>query len=229
VNFLTDFADQAVILPMVLAVSGVLAAEGWRRGAAAWLAAIAGTSAMMLALKLAFLSCSPVFGPADMRSPSGHAAVAAVVAGGLAALLLRGRPASVLPVAVLAGVVIGISRLALGVHSLPEVVLGALVGWPARPRWLGWRDRCRRDCRCVAWSRRWYWSRRCSMGCICRPRQPSGTPRSMLAGFFRPARQRVRLRPPIGPWLRHGRIGDLRRRVPPPMADEGAARRQLRP
>ena len=127
-NFLTDFADQAVILPMVLAVSGVLAAEGWRRGASAWLAAIAGTSAMMLALKLAFLSCSPVFGPADMRSPSGHAAVAAVVAGGLAALLLRGRPASVLPVAVLAGVVIGISRLALGVHSLPEVVLGALVG-----------------------------------------------------------------------------------------------------
>jgi membrane-associated phospholipid phosphatase len=127
VRFLTDFADQAVILPMVLAVSGVLAAQGWRRGAVAWLAAIAGTSVTMLALKLAFLACSPVFGPADMRSPSGHVAAAAVVAGGLAALLLRGR-ASVLPVAALAGVVIGVSRVALGMHSVPEVVLGALVG-----------------------------------------------------------------------------------------------------
>jgi len=127
VHFLTDFADQAVILPMVLAVSGVLAAQGWRRGAAAWLAALAGTFASMLALKLAFLACSPVFGPADMHSPSGHVAAATVVAGGLAALLLRGR-ASVLPVAALAGAVIGVSRVALGMHSVPEVVLGALVG-----------------------------------------------------------------------------------------------------
>jgi len=128
VHFITDFADQAVILPMVVVVSGVLAAQGWRRGAAAWLAAIAGTSATMLVLKLVFLSCSGVFGPADMRSPSGHAAAAAVVAGGFAVLLLRGRGVSVLAVAVLAGVVIGISRLALGMHTLPEVVLGALVG-----------------------------------------------------------------------------------------------------
>ena len=38
------------------------------------------------------------------------------------------RPASILPVAVLAAIVIGISRLVLGAHSLPEVVLGAMVG-----------------------------------------------------------------------------------------------------
>jgi membrane-associated phospholipid phosphatase len=127
VHFLTDFADQAVILPIVLAVAAVLAAQGWRRGAVAWLAAIAGTFATMLALKLAFLACTPVFGPADMRSPSGHVAAATVVAGGLAALLLRGR-ASVLPIATLAGAVIGVSRVALGMHSVPEVALGALVG-----------------------------------------------------------------------------------------------------
>ena len=50
-----------------------------------------------------------------------------VVCGGLAALLTR-RRASILPVAMLAAVVIGVSRLVLGMHSLPEVVLGALVG-----------------------------------------------------------------------------------------------------
>ena len=63
----------------------------------------------------------------DIHSPSGHVAAATVVSGGLAMLLLR-RRLSVLPIAALAGVVIGVSRLMLGVHSLPEVVLGAIVG-----------------------------------------------------------------------------------------------------
>jgi len=34
----------------------------------------------------------------------------------------------VLPVAALAAVVVGVSRLVLGAHSLPEVALGAVVG-----------------------------------------------------------------------------------------------------
>ncbi|MBN8873007.1 MAG: phosphatase PAP2 family protein [Rhodospirillales bacterium] len=126
-RFLTDFADQAVILPLVVAIALALAAQGWRRGALVWLIAVAGTFSVMLALKLTFLACSPLFGPMDIRSPSGHVAAATVVAGGLAALL-TGRRMSILPVALLAAVVIGISRLVLGAHSLPEVVLGALVG-----------------------------------------------------------------------------------------------------
>ncbi len=81
----------------------------------------------MLVLKLLFLACSTSFGTADLRTPSGHVAAATVVTGGLAALLLR-RRATVLPLAALAAIVIGISRLLLGVHSLPEVVFGAAVG-----------------------------------------------------------------------------------------------------
>jgi hypothetical protein len=50
-----------------------------------------------------------------------------VVSGGLAAMLTR-RRASILPVAVLAAIVIGVSRLVLGMHSLPEVAVGALIG-----------------------------------------------------------------------------------------------------
>jgi membrane-associated phospholipid phosphatase len=127
VTFITDFADQAVILPLVLAIGVALLASGWRRGAAAWMVAVVATFAAMLALKIAFLACSQSFGTAGLRTPSGHVAAAAVVTGGLAALLLR-RRASVLPAAALAAVIVGISRLVLGAHSLPEVALGAVVG-----------------------------------------------------------------------------------------------------
>jgi membrane-associated phospholipid phosphatase len=127
VRYLTDFADQAVILPLVLATAIALAVQGWRRGALVWLLVVAATFAATLAMKLMFLACSPLFGPMDVHSPSGHVAAATVVAGGLAAMLSR-RRASILPVAVLAAIVIGISRLVLGMHSVPEVVLGALIG-----------------------------------------------------------------------------------------------------
>lgn len=112
---------------MVLAIAVALALQGWRRGALAWLAAVGGTFLVMLALKLVFLACWPVFWPMDIHSPSGHVAAATVVSGGLALLLAR-RRVSILPIAALAGVVIGISRLVLGVHSVPEVVMGAVIG-----------------------------------------------------------------------------------------------------
>ena len=49
-TFLTDFADQAVILPLALAIGIALLMQGWRRGAAAWAAAVFATFAAMLAL-----------------------------------------------------------------------------------------------------------------------------------------------------------------------------------
>lgn len=126
-QYLTDFADEAVILPVVLAVTIALAAQGWRRGAVAWVGVVTATFAVMLVLKLVFLACWPVFWPMDIHSPSGHVAAATIIAGGLSMLLLR-RHLGILPIAALAATVIGISRLALGVHSLPEVLLGAAVG-----------------------------------------------------------------------------------------------------
>ena len=127
VRYLTDFADQAVILPLVLAVAVALAVQGWRRGALVWLVVVAGVFFATLMFKVMFLACSPLFGPIDVHSPSGHVAAATVVTGGLAAMFTR-RRASILPAAILAAVVIGISRLVLGMHSLPEVVVGAMIG-----------------------------------------------------------------------------------------------------
>lgn len=126
-RYLTDFADQAVVIPLVLAVAVALALQGWRRGAVVWLLVVATTFAATLVGKLIFLGCSPVFGPMDVQSPSGHVAASTVVAGGLAAMLTR-RQSSILPAALVAAVVIGFSRIVLGMHSLPEVIIGAVIG-----------------------------------------------------------------------------------------------------
>ena len=125
VNFLTDFADEAVVLPLAVAVGVALLVLGWRRGAVAWTLAVGGTLGLMLVLKLAGWAC----GPPLWRTPSGHAAAAAVVCGGLALLVVRRDcPYRALIIAVLAAAVVGTSRLLLGAHSLPEVLVGGAVG-----------------------------------------------------------------------------------------------------
>ena len=86
-TFLTDFADQAVILPMVFATAIALTMQGWRRAALAWVLVVGTTLATIVVLKLLFLACPASFGTSEIRTPSGHVAAATVVAGGLAALL----------------------------------------------------------------------------------------------------------------------------------------------
>ncbi len=115
-----------MILPLVFAIGCTLAALGWVRGALAWALAVGATLALMLSLKLVAFAC----GPPELRSPSGHTAAAAVVLGGLAVVLGRsGRHGrAVLLAAGVGGVLIGISRLVLGVHTAPEVALGGTVG-----------------------------------------------------------------------------------------------------
>ena len=125
-RFITDFGDQAVILPLVVAVGLALLLQGWRRGATAWAVAVIATFFVMLVLKLVFLACSASIGT-DIRTPSGHVAATALVTGGLAALLIR-RHVIVLSLAAIAAFVIAVTRLALGLHSPAEVVIGALVG-----------------------------------------------------------------------------------------------------
>jgi membrane-associated phospholipid phosphatase len=124
-QFITDFADQALILPLVAAVALALLLQGWRRGAVVWLVAVGATFAVMLGLKLVFLACPARLGALNIDTPSGHVAAVAIAVGGLATLLGSQRA---MAIAAAAGVVIGASRLALGLHSLAEVVLGLLVG-----------------------------------------------------------------------------------------------------
>lgn len=125
--FLTDFADQAVLLPVAAGVAIVLLLLGWFRGALAWTVAVCGTLAVMLGLKMLFTVCGPAVPELNIRTPSGHVAAAAVVYGGLAALLGL-RPAMTLVLSVGIAVLVAASRVALGAHTPSEAFVGGLVG-----------------------------------------------------------------------------------------------------
>ena len=134
-DFITDFGDQAVILPLAAAIALIFLVSGWRRGAAAWTVAIGATLGLMLLLKLAFLACGHLIPGTGIVSPSGHTAAAAVVYGGLAGIAMRSVTsnkywlmACTLAIAVLCAIVLGVSRLKLGVHSPAEVLAGGMIG-----------------------------------------------------------------------------------------------------
>lgn len=133
-QFVSDFGDQAVILPLAVAVALALLLAGWRRAALAWVLAVAGTLAAVLLGKVLAVACVHVLAIADLRSPSGHTASAAVVYGGLVALLLpepaRGlrRWVAAFVLAAIFAVVFGGTRLALHAHTPADVVAGACLG-----------------------------------------------------------------------------------------------------
>jgi membrane-associated phospholipid phosphatase len=128
-QFLTDFADQAVALPLALCIAAWLGLAGWRRGALVWLAAFATLEIGMLALKLMLLGCTP--GALALTSPSGHTAASVLVYGGAAGLAGRLRPRWTMAAGCAAALLFGATRLALHAHSVPEIVVGGAAGLAA--------------------------------------------------------------------------------------------------
>jgi membrane-associated phospholipid phosphatase len=131
----TDFGDQAVVLPLAVGIALIFALSGWRRGALAWTAAIGGTLGLVLFLKLRFVACDHFLAEARPGNPSGHTAAAAAIYGGLVAIVMRSiwdNKRWALPftvaIAVFLAVVIGASRLILDTHSMAEVVVGGAIG-----------------------------------------------------------------------------------------------------
>jgi membrane-associated phospholipid phosphatase len=129
-HFVTDFADQAVVLPLAAVVAVFLGVTAWWRALVVWVAVVGGTLATMLVLKVAAIGLMDDFGTLDPGSPSGHVAAACVVYGGLAVLMLGGVLPGVvvalIPAAIVAG--IGYTRVELAAHSPLEVAIGAVVG-----------------------------------------------------------------------------------------------------
>ena len=128
---LSDLADQMRMLPAAILVACGFALAGWLRGAVVWLLGVGATFAVVAALKLLLLECGRVWTGGALVTPSGHTAAAAVVYGTFVVLAVRSstahwRPALVAPIA--AAILIGMTRLALGVHTLLEAVVGGAVG-----------------------------------------------------------------------------------------------------
>ncbi len=128
-QFLSDFADQAVILPLVLATALALWLGGWRRGACAWLLVCCATLGAVGLTKLAVFALGPFPAIPLLLSPSGHTASAGLVYGGLIGLLFTGtRPRHLVVIAAALAAGIGLTRMALGLHTLADTLVGAAIG-----------------------------------------------------------------------------------------------------
>lgn len=134
VAFVTDFADQAVILPLIACVAVALWLAGWRRGAAVWCCGTAATLGLMLILKLAFRACGPEMFGGTIESPSGHTAAAGAVYGSILAFLnsrLGGPKASRVLIVLAVVTLIGATRVLLGAHTIQEAFVGGTIGFVA--------------------------------------------------------------------------------------------------
>lgn len=123
----TSFADADVTLPVAAATLVVLALLRRFDLAGAWVVAVGGTLAAILALKLLFGIFVVLGSWMDVASPSGHTVSATIVWGGVA-LLMIARPRAALAIGTAIAVAIGLTRLGLGAHSVSEVLVGGLVG-----------------------------------------------------------------------------------------------------
>ncbi len=126
VQFITDFADLAVTLPVVALVCVALTAQHAVQQAVMLAVATGTTLALVVAFKLAVFVVSAHHANVSLQSPSGHTAGAIIVYGGLLRLLGPRRWRVVGPVLVAS--VVAFTRVDLGFHTVADVCAGAVTG-----------------------------------------------------------------------------------------------------
>jgi membrane-associated phospholipid phosphatase len=126
---LTDFGDLAVLAPMSAAIGGWLLIVQARRVAFWWVVALGLCAGGTTLLKMVFYACPPV---PELISPSGHTSMATLVYGAVV-IVFSAEAARSSRFLVAAGgllliLAVAVSRAILGFHSIPEVVLGSILG-----------------------------------------------------------------------------------------------------
>lgn len=134
----TGLGGTSVLTLVTLSVTGFLMLERKRHAAALLLVSVIGGVIITNALKLAFARPRPEFSNyepliATASFPSAHSMMSAVVYLTLGALIARTRPdplvrAYILGLAIFVAVIVGISRVYLGVHWPTDVLAGWAVG-----------------------------------------------------------------------------------------------------
>ncbi|HEY8259931.1 MAG TPA: phosphatase PAP2 family protein [Methylosinus sp.] len=120
---ITTLGDPGFILAASGGLFATLIAVGERRTAFALAVALAASASVTATAKIVFMA----FGPPSVYSPSGHAAMATVFLLSLGAIAARAHGLSGALCAVFA-LAVAASRVALGVHSLAEAVIGVAIG-----------------------------------------------------------------------------------------------------
>ena len=128
------YGGPVVLIPAALVAAFAFLVHGWHRGALLVVLTVAGAALLNWLLKVTFARVRPeaFFDyplPASPSFPSGHALYAASIFGGLAALLtarLKHGPlrVTVWAAAVFLIVLVGFSRVYLGVHYPSDVLAG---------------------------------------------------------------------------------------------------------
>ncbi len=128
-TILTDCGDLAVLAPMSVAIGGWLLVVQARRLAVWWGVALALSAGGTALLKMVFYACPPV---PELVSPSGHTSMATLVYGSIAIIFgaeaPRRRQLLIAAGGLLLVLTIAGSRTILKFHSIPEVVLGFILG-----------------------------------------------------------------------------------------------------
>jgi undecaprenyl-diphosphatase len=154
-RWVTQLGSELFLVPLGAVVVWRLAVAGRRHAAVLFVVAAAGGEALDYTLKMLFRRTRPevFFGltaPSSFSFPSGHAMMSACFYGVLAALIAprlpsRGRKAAVWTGAAGMALLIGTSRIYLGVHYPSDVVAGyaAAIVWvfSVRAGYAVWRKR----------------------------------------------------------------------------------------
>jgi membrane-associated phospholipid phosphatase len=132
IQVLTDCGDLAVLLPLAGVLTLWIILIRQPRMILWWLAALAICMGTTGVLKIYFFACPPL---SDLHSPSGHTGLSALIYGTLTLVIASAttgwRRGAVLTIGATFVVGIAISRVLVSAHSIPEVLLGGLIGGTA--------------------------------------------------------------------------------------------------
>jgi hypothetical protein len=132
---ITNLGESAVLISTAIAASGWFWLNRQRQLALLWLFAIGACAALMVVLKLSFMTCGQYVLEGTVRTPSGHSAMAALFYGA-AALTIRKlspraahHPFPLQTAALLVALAVGVSRVIVHAHTPQEVAVGLTVGF----------------------------------------------------------------------------------------------------
>jgi membrane-associated phospholipid phosphatase len=132
------YGGPAVLIPAGLVAAGAFLIRGWHRGALLVVVTLAGAGLLNWLLKFSFARVRPAAFfeyplPGSPSFPSGHALYAVSIFGGLAVLLTARVRSLLLEIAIWCVAIslillVGLSRVYLGVHYPSDVLAGYAIG-----------------------------------------------------------------------------------------------------